>query len=263
MLTPTSGMWLQRMHESIDGSQPDRARERTILEVEGITAGYGGPPIIEDINFKAERGKLTAIVGPNGSGKSTFMKVLAGLIRPNKGKVVLQGNDVVGLPAQKVLRRGMSYVPQVSNFFPTLTVMENLEMGGYARRSGLKQKIDELCEMFPDLRPALKRQARTLSGGQGRMLGIARGLMLDPVVLLLDEPTAGLGPLFVDRVWEEILRVRDLNVAVVIVEQNTRRTLMHADWAHVMVLGRTRLEGTGADLLDNQEVVDLYVGKEA
>jgi ABC-type branched-subunit amino acid transport system ATPase component len=233
------------------------------LEAQDITAGYGGPPIIEEVCFRAERGRLTAIVGPNGAGKSTFLKVIAGLIRPTRGRVVLQGVDVTGVPPQVLVRRGISYIPQVANVFPTLTVRENLEMGGYARRHGVREKAAELCEMFPDLKPALRRPARTLSGGQRTMLAIARGLMLDPVALLLDEPTAGLAPRFVERVWEQILKVRQLDVAVVVVEQNTRRTLTHADWAQVMVQGRNRLEGTGQRLLEDPEVVDLYIGKQA
>jgi branched-chain amino acid transport system ATP-binding protein len=236
--------------------------DTAILDVQAITAGYGGPPIISDVSLRAARGKLTALVGPNGAGKSTFIKVVAGLIRPDAGRVTLDGADVTGVPAQLLVRRGISYVPQVSNVFPTLTVLENLEMGAYTRRHGVKQKIDELCGMFPDLHPALKRQARTLSGGQRTMLAIARGLMLDPQVLLLDEPTAGLAPKFIDAVWEQVLTVRKLNVAVIIVEQNTRRTLTHADWAYVMVLGRNALGGTGKQLLDDPEVVNLYIGKE-
>jgi branched-chain amino acid transport system ATP-binding protein len=233
-----------------------------ILDVEAVTAGYGGAPIISDVSLRAARGQLTALVGPNGAGKSTFIKVVAGLIRPDAGRVTLDGTDVTGVPAQLLVRRGISYVPQVSNVFPTLTVLENLEMGAYTRRQGVKQKIDELCAMFPDLHPALKRQARTLSGGQRTMLAIARGLMLDPHVLLLDEPTAGLAPKFIDAVWEQVLTVRKLNVAVLIVEQNTRRTLTHADWAYLMVLGRNALGGTGKQLLDDPEVVNLYIGKE-
>jgi branched-chain amino acid transport system ATP-binding protein len=236
--------------------------DAAILDVQAITAGYGGAPVISDVSLRAARGKLTALVGPNGAGKSTFIKVVAGLIKPTTGRVTLDGTDVTGVPAQLLVRRGISYVPQVSNVFPTLTVLENLEMGAYTRRHGVKQKIDELCGMFPDLHPALKRQARTLSGGQRTMLAIARGLMLDPHVLLLDEPTAGLAPKFIDAVWEQVLTVRKLNVAVLVVEQNTRRTLTYADWAYVMVLGRNALGGTGKQLLDDPEVVNLYIGKE-
>jgi ABC-type branched-subunit amino acid transport system ATPase component len=235
--------------------------ERPILTVSSVTAGYGGDPIIENVSFDAYRGKMVAIVGPNGAGKSTLLKVVGGVIKPTAGKVLIEGRDVTGFSSERLLRTGISYVPQVDNVFPSLSVLENLEMGGYARRRGVKEKVAELCEMFPDLKPALRRQARTLSGGQRTMLAIARGLMLDPAVLLLDEPTAGLAPRFVDRVWAEVMNIKKLDVAVVIVEQNTRRTLAQADWAHVLVLGRNRLEGTGSQLLQDPEVVELYVGR--
>ena len=240
--------------------RPDWNQE-PVLTVSSITAGYGGEPIIEGVSFDAYRGKMVAIVGPNGAGKSTLLKVVGGVIRPMTGKVLMQGHDVTGFSSEKLLRSGISYIPQVDNVFPSLSVMENLEMGGYARRRGVKEKAAELCEMFPDLKPALKRQARTLSGGQRTMLAIARGLMLDPAVLLLDEPTAGLAPRFVDRVWSELMNIKKLDVALVVVEQNTRRTLTQADWAHVLVLGRNRLAGTGSQLLQDPEVVELYVGR--
>jgi len=230
------------------------------LQIISVTAGYGGPPIIQDINVAAHRGRITAVVGPNGAGKSTLIKAIAGVIRPTNGTLLLEGTDITGLPANKLVGKGISYVPQVFNVFPSLTVMENLEMGGYVRRSGVRAKANEMCEIFPDLRVALNRPARTLSGGQRTMLAMARGLMPDPQVLLLDEPTAGLAPRFVDTVWNNVLTIRDLNVAVVIVEQNTRRTLAHADWAYVLVLGQNRLEGAGSDLLNDEEVVDLYIG---
>ncbi|MGH7861702.1 MAG: ABC transporter ATP-binding protein, partial [Candidatus Dormibacteraceae bacterium] len=217
------------------------SEEQHSLEVANLTAGYGGAPIISEVEFKAKRGQMTAIVGPNGAGKSTLLKVVVGIVRPSQGKVTLHGKDVTGMPAQKLVREGISYVPQVANVFPSLTVRENMEMGGYALKSGVKDKVDSLCDMFPDLKLALKRPARSLSGGQRTMLAIARALMLDPTVLILDEPTAGLAPKFVDLVWEQVNKVREMNVAVVIVEQNTRRTLTYADWAYVMVLGRNRL----------------------
>lgn len=232
------------------------------LVVEGLTAGYGGAPIIQDVEFKARKGEITAVVGPNGAGKSTFLKVVVGILSPLAGKVVLNGKDVTGVPAQKLVRMGISYIPQVANVFPSLTVRENLEMGAYALRSGVNERIERICEMFPDLKPAFKRPARTLSGGQRTMLAIGRALMVEPDVLILDEPTAGLAPKFVDAVWSRVNAIRSSNVAIVIVEQNTRRTLTHADWAYVMVLGKNRLSGTGRELLDDPEVVDLYIGKE-
>lgn len=234
--------------------------EDPVLVVEQVTAGYGGPPIIQDACLRARAGQITAVVGPNGAGKSTLLKAIAGVIPVSSGTVRLGGKEVSGLRSEQLVRRGISYVPQVANVFPSLTVLENLEMGGYVRRSGVKEKVTELCDMFPDLKSALHRPARTLSGGQRTMLAAARGLMPDPSVLLLDEPTAGLAPRFVDAVWDRILAVRSLKVAVVIVEQNTRRTLSHADWAHVMVLGRNHLEGAGSDLLNDEEVVNLYIG---
>lgn len=230
------------------------------LRVEGLTAGYGGAPIIHEVALEAKQGQLTAIVGPNGAGKSTLLKAIVGLLKPMAGKVLVDGKDVTGMPAQRLVRDGVAYIPQVANVFPSLTVHENLEMGGYALRSGVSDRVSRVCDMFPDLKQALKRPARTLSGGQRTMLAIGRALMLEPKVLILDEPTAGLAPKFVDTVWDHVNDVRKAGVTVVIVEQNTRRTLTHADWAYVMVLGRNRLSGTGLDLLNDPEVADLYIG---
>jgi ABC-type branched-subunit amino acid transport system ATPase component len=235
--------------------------EVATLSVQGLTAGYGGPPIIEQVSLTARRGAITAIVGPNGAGKSTLLKAVAGLIRPTQGRVFVEGKEVTNLPAEKLVRRGIAYVPQVENVFPDLTVRENLDMGGYIRRSGVRERIEQLFLLFPDLKVAARRRASTLSGGQRTMLALARGLMVDPAVLILDEPSAGLSPKFQGLIWERIEQIRATNVAVVIVEQNTRETLRHAQWAYVMVLGKNRLEGTGHDLLEDNEVVNLYVGR--
>ncbi len=237
------------------------SNEEAALRVEGITAGYGGPPIIDQVSLKARRGTITAIVGPNGAGKSTLLKAVAGLIRPTAGRVFVAGKEITGQPAETLVRRGIAYVPQVANVFPDLTVRENLDMGGYVRKSGVRERIEQLFVLFPDLKAAAHRRAGTLSGGQRTMLALARGLMVDPAVLILDEPSVGLSPRFQGLIWERIEQIRSSNVAVVIVEQNTRETLRHAQWAYVLVLGRNRLEGTGRDLLENDEVVDLYVGR--
>ncbi|MHB8488613.1 MAG: ABC transporter ATP-binding protein [Candidatus Dormibacteria bacterium] len=243
---------------------PDPALAETAtvaaLDVAGLTAGYGGAPIVEDVSIRAHRGAITAIVGPNGAGKSTLLKAIAGVIRSTGGTVAVEGRDATGLPSEKLVRRGIAYVPQVANVFPQLTVQENLEMGGYSRRHGLHERAEELYQLFPDLKLAHRRHAETLSGGQRTMLAMARGLMVDPAVLLLDEPSAGLSPKFQTAVWERIEQVRATNVAVVVVEQNTRETLRHAQWAYVLVLGKNRLDGRGRDLLHNDEVVNLYVG---
>jgi len=230
------------------------------LVINDLTAGYGGPPIIDGISLEARPGAITAIVGPNGAGKSTLMKAIAGVVRPSRGEIKVCGQVTTGLSADKLVRHGMAYVPQVANVFPSLTVVENLEMGAYNRKSGVRERIEELYELFPDLRPAARRPARTLSGGQRNMLAMARGLMSDPKVLLVDEPTAGMAPKFEAAVWQHIVQVRQTGVAVVVVEQNTRRTLTQADWAYVLVLGRNRLSGSPAQLLNDEEVVALYIG---
>ena len=205
------------------------------LVINNLTAGYGGPPIIEGISLEARA--ITAIVGPNGAGKSTLMKAIAGVVRPSGGEIKVCGQVTTGLTADKLVRRGMAYVPQVANVFPSLTVVENLEMGAYNRKSGVRERIEER-----------------------NMLAMARGLMSDPKVLLVDEPTAGMAPKFEAAVWQHIVQIRQTGVAVVVVEQNTRRTLTHADWAYVLVLGRNRLSGSPAQLLNDEEVVALYIG---
>ena len=231
-----------------------------VLSVQGLTAGYGGPPIIEGVSIEARSGAITALVGPNGAGKSTLLKTIAGAVRPSAGSIRVGDRDVTGLPPEKMVRQGLAYVPQVENVFPSLTVHENLEMGGYTRSAGVRERVERMFELFPDLRTAAKRPARTLSGGQRNMLALARGLMVDPRVLLIDEPTAGLAPRYESVVWEHVLAVRETGVAVLVVEQNTRRTLSHADWAYLLTLGRIRLEGSGPSLLENEEVVALYIG---
>jgi branched-chain amino acid transport system ATP-binding protein len=235
--------------------------DANVLEVVGLTAGYGGPPVIEGVSIGASRGAITAIVGPNGAGKSTLLKAIAGLIRPTAGSVKVSGVDVTGLPAEKLVRKGVAYVPQVANVFPELTIRENLDMGGYSRRAGVRERIEQLFKLFPDLAASSHRKANTLSGGQRTMLALARGLMVDPAVLILDEPSAGLAPKFQGLIWERIEEIKATNVAVLVIEQNTRETLRHAQWAYVLVLGQNRLEGPGQKLLDDEEVVNLYVGR--
>jgi branched-chain amino acid transport system ATP-binding protein len=247
------------MSESAKASAPEAAS--LVLQVDSLTAGYGGAPVISDVSVRTRAGQITAIVGPNGAGKSTLLKALLGIIRVSSGTVRLHGKDVTGMATEKLVRRGLSYVPQVQNIFPGLTVRENLEMGGYSRKAGVHQRQEELCELFPDLRGALRRKAGTLSGGQRTMLAMARGLMLDPSVLVLDEPSAGLSPIFQGMLWEQIMKIAGTGVSILVVEQNTRRTLKHADWAYVMVLGKNQLDGPAQELADDEAVVNLYVGR--
>jgi ABC-type branched-subunit amino acid transport system ATPase component len=232
-----------------------------VLSTERLTAGYGGPPIIEDISLTVIAGKITAIVGPNGAGKSTLLKALSGVLRVSRGEVYVQGKKTTNTPPEKLVKRGLGYVPQVSNIFPDLTVRENMEMGAYTRRRGVDARIDELCELFPDLGTSLRRRAGMLSGGQRSMLAMARALMLKPAVMLLDEPSAGLSPLLQAALWEQIERISATGVGICVVEQNTRRTLRHAHWGYILVLGRNRLDGPAQELLHDESVVELYIGR--
>ncbi len=225
-----------------------------------LTVGYGGTPVVQEVSVRARPGQLTAIVGPNGAGKSTLLKGMAGVLRCLGGRTLLGDEDVTNLSSERLIRLGISYVPQVSNVFPSLTVRENLEMGAYIVRGNSKQRIEELCAMFPDLKSSLQRPARTLSGGQRMMLALARGLMVQPKVLLLDEPTAGLAPMVVDLVWEHVLAITASGPAVLVVEQNTRRSLRDADWGYVLTNGRNNLEGPGPELLADKDLVRLYIG---
>jgi ABC-type branched-subunit amino acid transport system ATPase component len=232
-----------------------------VLRAEGVTAGYGGPPIIEDISLVVRARRITAIVGPNGAGKSTLLKALSGVLKVPRGEVYLHGKKTTNIPPEKLVKRGLGYVPQVSNIFPDLTVRENLEMGAYTRRRGTHERIGELCGLFPDLGTALRRRAGMLSGGQRTMLAMARALMLEPAVMLLDEPSAGLSPLLQGTLWEQIEKIAATGVGICVVEQNTRRTLRHAHWGYILVLGRNRLDGPAQELLHDESVVELYIGR--
>ncbi len=245
-----------------DASPPSTGpdAEGPTLRAEGLTVGYGGAPVVQDVTIRARPGQLTAIVGPNGAGKSTLLKGIAGVLRCSSGRTLLGSDDVTNLSSERLIRLGISYVPQVSNVFPSLTVRENLEMGAYIVRTHIKERIDELCTMFPDLKSSVHRPARTLSGGQRMMLALARGLMVHPKVLLLDEPTAGLAPMVVDLVWEHVLAIRASGPAVLVVEQNTRRSLRDADWGYVLTNGKNNLEGPGPELLADKDLVRLYIG---
>jgi branched-chain amino acid transport system ATP-binding protein len=241
-------------------SEPEHEPE-IVLRAEGVTAGYGGPPIIEDVSLTVRARRITAVVGPNGAGKSTLLKALSGVLKMSRGEVYVRGTSTTNLAPEKLVKRGLAYVPQVSNIFPDLTVRENMEMGAYTRPRGMQERIGELCELFPDLGAALRRRAGMLSGGQRSMLAMARGLMLEPAVMLLDEPSAGLSPLLQSALWDQIEKIAATGVGICVVEQNTRRTLRHAHWGYILVLGRNRLDGPAKELLHDETVVELYVGR--
>jgi neutral amino acid transport system ATP-binding protein len=234
-----------------------------LLEVSALVAGYVPEVnILTGIDLTLQRGEIVTVVGPNGAGKSTLLKVMFGLLRPRQGSVRLRGERIDSLQPHQVARRGMGYVPQLENVFPSLTVEENLDIP--ARRMGRaeqRRRMDSLYELFPPLRLARKRPAGLLSGGQRQMVAMARALVPEPELLLLDEPSAGLAPEYVELVFQKILEIRKSGVTVLIVEQNARRALALSDRGYVLELGHNRFEGPGPELLKNETVIELYLGR--
>lgn len=224
-----------------------------VLDVRNLTAGYSKVPVINEVNFQVALSQVVTIVGPNGAGKSTSLKATFGLVQRQAATILLDEEDVTALPTHILAREGLGYVPQVDNVFPSMTVEENLQLGALVHKGSATSRRDEVFEIFPALAEARQRRGGQLSGGQRNMLGMARALMSDPKVVLLDEPTAGLSPANVDVVWSQIRRIADLGTSVVVVEQNVSRALRHADWVYVLVAGRNYLDGNPASL----EHVDL------
>jgi ABC-type branched-subunit amino acid transport system ATPase component len=232
-----------------------------VLSAEGLVGGYVPEvDILRGCSLTAAEGEMVVVIGPNGAGKSTLAKAIFGLVRLREGRVALRGTDITGAHPHEVTARGMSYVPQVSNVFPSLTVQENLEVGGVLRRSQTRERMDAMMTLFPRLGERRRQRAGTLSGGERQMLAMARALMPDPAVLLLDEPSAGLAPRAVGEVLDTVADINASGVTLVIIEQNARRALALADRGYVLEGGRNRFEGTGDALLADPHVAELYLG---
>jgi ABC-type branched-subunit amino acid transport system ATPase component len=232
-----------------------------ILEAENITAGYTTEVnILTDVNVRLESGQIVSVIGPNGAGKSTLLKTIFGILKPAIGKISLKNEDITGLKPNKVAQKGISYVPQVDNVFPSLTIQENLEMGAFIRENDYSQRLNEIYELFPVLGERKKQKAGRLSGGQRQMVAMGRALMVDPQVLLLDEPSAGLAPNLVEMIFEKIIDINNTGVSMIIVEQNAREALKMANHGYVLAMGRNVLDDTGEALLANEEVGRLYLG---
>ena len=232
----------------------------TVLEAREVVSGYGEVEILHGVSVRVEEGEIVTIIGPNGAGKSTLLKTVFGLLPCKRGKVLFGGEDVTGQSPQVMVRKGMCYVPQSDNVFPSLTVQENLEMGAFIRRDDYRPKIEEVLALFPDVLERRHTRAGKLSGGQRQMLALARALMLDPRILLLDEPSASLAPNMVDLVFTKILDINRSGVAIVMVEQNARESLKLSHRGYVLAMGQNRLEGSGESLLNNEEMGKAYLG---
>jgi neutral amino acid transport system ATP-binding protein len=231
-----------------------------LLAVEDLVAGYVPEvDILTGVEFAVLEGEIVTVIGPNGAGKSTLIKSIFGLLPPRRGRVVLRDEDLTGLRPHSITRRGMSYVPQLDNIFQSLTVEENLEMGALDS-SKAREGMARIYELFPRLGERHTQAAGTMSGGERQLLAMGRALMPDPKVLLLDEPSAGLAPAFVEAIFEKVEEINREGVTVVMVEQNARRALGMSDRGYVLDLGQNRFEGPGKELLEDPKVAELYLG---
>jgi branched-chain amino acid transport system ATP-binding protein len=239
------------------------AANQAILEIKGVDAGYGEIEVLHNIDISVPREQIVSVLGANGAGKSTLMKTIFGIVQPTHGQILLEGEDISHLPPIETLRRGVSYIPEGRSNFPGLTVQENMEMGAYIRndREQVLAETDALCERFPILKEKRNIEAGNLSGGQQQMLEIAIALMLQPKILLIDEPTLGLAPILVTEVFDVIQEINSTGTTVVLVEQNAKRALEVSDYGFVLELGRIRFEGSAADLAADEEIIEAYLGE--
>ena len=232
-----------------------------LLIVRDVVAGYtAADEILKGVSLEVEPGEIVSVIGPNGAGKSTLLKVIAGILRPSRGTVLLDGRPIQGRPAREISALGLAFVPQEANIFPTMTVRENLEMGGFLDPGGTRARIEAIFARFPVLADKRRHAARTLSGGQRQILAMAMALMVEPRALLLDEPSAGLAPQAAERLFETILAINREGVAVAMVEQNALQALGIARRGYILVDGRNSLAGPAADLAQNPEVRRIFLG---
>jgi branched-chain amino acid transport system ATP-binding protein len=233
----------------------------SLLNVVGLVAGYGAADeVLKGVDFAVEAGEIVSVIGPNGAGKSTLLKAIAGLLRPGRGSIRLNGEAIGGRTPRDICSLGVAYVPQEQNIFPSMTVRENLEMGGFADPEGSRRKIDMVLERFPVLAAKRRHAARTLSGGERQILAMAMALMVQPKLLLLDEPSAGLAPLAAERLFASVAAVHREGVSIAMVEQNAREALSIAARAYILVDGRNHRSGPAAELVADPDIRRVFLG---
>ncbi|GAA5179487.1 MULTISPECIES: ABC transporter ATP-binding protein [Halomonadaceae] len=232
----------------------------SLLEAKGLYGGYGGADILKGTDLRVESDEIVVIVGPNGAGKSTAMKAVFGLLRIRQGQILYHGEAITNSKPEQMVRRGIAYVPQEKNVFPSMTVRENLEMGAYLMKGDLSKRLDTVYTLFPKLAERRRQQAGLMSGGERQMVAMGRALMIDPQLLMLDEPTAGLSPLLIDETFERIREINAQGIGVLMVEQNAKQALAIASRGYVLATGSNRHEDTGPNLLANPEVAEMFLG---
>jgi ABC-type branched-subunit amino acid transport system ATPase component len=235
-----------------------------LLELEDVVSGYGDAIIVHGVDMEMADGEMVTIIGPNGAGKSTLLKTVVGVVEAREGTITFEGTDIAGKPPEKVVEHGICYVRQNDNIFPNLSVMENLKMGAWPAEGkdwfDFDERLQEVYDQFPILEERADQRAGALSGGQQQMVAMGTAMILDPDLLVLDEPSAGLAPQLVEEVFEKIVDINDAGTTVLMVEQNARAALERSDRGIVLDMGENRFEGTGAELLDSEEVAELYLG---
>lgn len=231
-----------------------------LIETKNIHAGYGGMNILNGVDMSIEQDEIGVIVGPNGAGKSTTLKAIFGQLNITEGSISLRGEDITNLAPDKLVPKGMSFVPQEYNVFTSMTVEENLEMGAFTRRDDFRYMIDRVYGFFPDLKDKRRQPAGELSGGQRQMVAMGRALMIEPSLLLLDEPTAGLSPLYMNQIFDRIVAINESGVGVLMVEQNAKQALRIAHKGFVLAAGQNRYTDTGENLLNDPEVAKSFLG---
>lgn len=230
------------------------------LSATGMRGGYGKADILNGCDLSVDRGQIAVIVGPNGAGKSTAMKAVFGMLDLREGQVLLDGQDIAALSPQDRVRRGMGFVPQVANVFPTMTVEENLEMGAFIRDDDFRATLDQVYALFPAVADKRRQNAGELSGGQRQQVAVGRALMTQPKLLMLDEPTAGVSPIVMDELFDRIIEIARTGISILMVEQNARQALEIADIGYVLVQGANRYTGTGAELMADPDVRRTFLG---
>ena len=231
-----------------------------VLALRNLNAGYGQSEILHNLSMDVHANEIVAVIGPNGAGKSTAIKAVLGLLTISAGSVELQGQNITNTPASEVVRLGISYVPQTQNVFVNLSVQENLEMGAWTRTTGMERRLHDMFELFPDLAQKRRQAAGLLSGGQRQMVAMAKALMVDAKVLLLDEPTAGLSPKYRSEIFSTIETIKATGIPILIVEQNAKQALAVADRAYILVDGANRHTASGAELLADPDVARMFLG---